>query len=109
MNTIIGRTIDLEDKIVDPLDQAIKEGLHKHHRIDKLYPFDTAFRMSGAYSQADGLIYIKGSPEHILAKSKATKKEQQMAESIMHEFAIGVYFEIWLLRLTGLLPEWPAS
>ncbi len=87
MNTIIGRTIDLEDKIVDPLDQAIKEGLHKHHRIDKLYPFDTAFRMSGAYSQADGLIYIKGSPEHILAKSKATKKEQQMAESIMHEFA----------------------
>lgn len=107
VNRIIGRTIDTAGNIVDPLDQAIKENVSEHHRIDKFYPFDTSFRMSGAYSQTDGLIYIKGSPEHILAKSKATKSEQHKAESVMHEFASKGYRVIAFAtyKISGSPPE----
>ncbi len=84
---IIGKTIDSSTTLADPLDQAIKEGSHEHHKIEKLYPFDLALRMSGAYLPNEGVIYVKGSPEHILAKSSATDAQRHVAESAMHELA----------------------
>jgi P-type Ca2+ transporter type 2C len=84
---IMGKTIDSEKTQSDPLDQAIKEGAHEHHKIEKLYPFDLSIRMSGASPHNDELIYIKGSPEHLLAKSNVTKEQRHLAESAMHELA----------------------
>jgi Ca2+-transporting ATPase len=85
--TIIGKTIDTSATQTDPLDQAIKEGSKSHVKVDKLYPFDLALRMSGAYSKNDNVVYIKGSPEHILALSSVTKEQHHQAESMMHELA----------------------
>lgn len=83
VTTIIGKTINSNDVPSDPLDQAIQENYKEPHKIIKLYPFDLALRMSGAYL-SDGYIYIKGSPEHILAKSSITKDQHHKAESVMH-------------------------
>lgn len=84
---IVGKTIDASITLADPLDQAIKERFNQHHDINKLYPFDLSLRMSGAYIQKENTIYIKGSPEHILAKSNATDDQRHAAESAMHELA----------------------
>lgn len=84
---VMQKTIDAAVSQSDPLDQAIKENTETPHTIDKLYPFDLALRMSGAYAKADNVIYIKGSPEHVLALSHVTAEQQHMAESAMHELA----------------------
>ncbi len=83
------QTIDTEATLADPLDEAIKENTSKHsdYKIDEIYPFDIALRMSGAYIKRDGVVYIKGSPEHVLAKSRVTKEQHHAAESAMHELA----------------------
>ncbi|NBU34636.1 HAD family hydrolase, partial [bacterium] len=96
---IMGRTIDVHTTQTDPLDQAIKEGSKTHQKVDKIYPFDLALRMSGAYIHEDNAVYIKGSPEHILALSNITSEQHHKAESAMHEFtskgyrviAFGIY------------------
>ena len=87
IKTIIGKTIDTRSTLADPLDIAIKELTDERHEIDKLYPFDLSIRMSGTYLKKDNVIYIKGSPEHVLAKSSATKDERHAAESAMHVLA----------------------
>lgn len=84
---VMKRTIDSSVSQVDPLDQAIKEGVKSHHKIDKMYPFDLVLRMSGAYSSRNKAVYIKGSPEHILALSKVSAKQRSEAESEMHKMA----------------------
>lgn len=81
---IMGKTIDFDVSQADPLDQAIKEASKTNHKIDKLYPFDLALRMSGAYINKDGAIYIKGSPEHVLSLSDIASEQHQKAESAMH-------------------------
>lgn len=88
---IAGLTIDSSQSLADPLDIAIHEGTVKHPKIDKLYPFELSLRMSGAYIKKDNVIYIKGSPEHILEKSKITKEQHHEAESVMHTFASSGY------------------
>lgn len=85
--SVMGKTIDSDASQADPLDQAIKEGTKLHHKIDKLYPFDLALRMSGAYINKENAIYIKGSPEHILTLSNITSEQHQRSESAMHELA----------------------
>lgn len=95
---IMGLTIDLKSKLVDPLDQAISDSTTKHHKIDKLFPFDNAVRMSGAYSKVDDLIYLKGSPEHILLMSDISKIDSKKAESVIHEFASNGYRVIAFAR-----------
>lgn len=85
----------------DPLDQALKEAIGKlgSQKADKVYAFDIALRMSGAFLRKDMSIYIKGSPEHILEKSNLSKVQRTAAESSMHEMtskgyrviAFGVY------------------
>lgn len=104
---IIGKTIDSSTTLTDPLDQAIKESAHKYHKIDKLYPFDLSLRMSGAYIHGDGVIYIKGSPEHILSKSNVTKEERHAAESAMHRLASRGYRVIAFAtyKFSGTCPE----
>lgn len=89
VSEIAGHTIDRTVTAADPLDQAIKEGTAGHHKSppDKLYPFDLAIRMSGAYSRTKQIIYIKGSPEHVLAKSDLHAEQHRAAESAMHSFA----------------------
>ena len=87
---VAARTIDAHTRPGDPLDAAILEGIIKKsqgHKINRFYPFDLKLRMSGAYSKKDGTVYIKGSPEHILANSKLTRQEHRDAESAMHEMA----------------------
>lgn len=84
---IAALTIETAAILADPLDQAIQEITDSHHVVNKLYPFELALRMSGAYIRKDGVIYVKGSPEHILAKSKNTPKQHHAAESAMHELA----------------------
>lgn len=87
--TIAEKTIDNSIKMFDPLDKALYEfvGNKKSLKIDKLYSFDIALRMSGAYVDLDNTVYIKGSPEHILAKSNISDKLHSAAESALHEFA----------------------
>lgn len=80
-------TIDSSVAQTDPLDQAIKEGAHKYYKTDKVYPFDLALGMSGTYIEKQKTIYIKGSPEHILAGSQVSKAKRHLAESVMHQFA----------------------
>lgn len=84
---IIGKTIDTDIDQADPLDQAIKDVSKTKHKVDKLYPFDISIRMSGAFFARDKTIYIKGSPEHMLAKAKITRAQHNAAESAMHKFA----------------------
>jgi Ca2+-transporting ATPase len=84
--SIIAKTIDTSTTLADPLDIAIGEGSNTKFKIDKLYPFDLALRMSGAFVADEHTIYIKGSPEHILAKARTTKEQHLAAESAMHEF-----------------------
>ncbi len=83
------KTIDRSVTLADPLDQAIKEGtqLDDGASVTRLYPFDLALRMSGTYIQANKTVFIKGSPEHILNKSRLTQTERHQAESTMHSFA----------------------
>jgi len=104
---IMGKTIDSEEIQSDPLDQAIKESVHEHHKIEKLYPFDLSLRMSGASPHNDYVIYIKGSPEHLLAKSSATKEQRHSAESAMHELASKGYRVIAFgtYKIPGEYPE----
>jgi Ca2+-transporting ATPase len=85
---IAGLTIDTSENQSDPLDQAIKEFVDNNNQtIDKLYPFDISLRMSGAFIEKDQTIYIKGSPEHILAKSNLSPKQHSDAESAIHSLA----------------------
>ena len=86
-------TLEPDQQAPDPLDIAILEGTAKPHghAVAKLYPFDIAIRMSGAYVKEDKTIYIKGSPEHILAKSKLTKQQRHASESAMHVLAAKGY------------------
>ena len=106
VKAIIGKTIDSSGVQSDPLDQAIQESYKEHHKIKKLYPFDLALRMSGAYLP-DGYIYIKGSPEHILAKSSITKDQHHKAESAMHTMTSKGYRVIafGIYKVNGLYPE----
>jgi len=84
---VIGKTIDSSKSQSDPLDQAIMDYAKSHDKISKLYPFDLALRMSGAYSRDTSAVYIKGSPEHVLALSNVTHEQQHAAESAMHKMA----------------------
>ena len=86
---IAERTIDKLMVLSDPLDKAIKEFVegHKDHKINKLYPFDISLRMSGAFIESDKIIYIKGSPEHVLSKSKITNEQRHISESVLRELA----------------------
>ncbi|MFS8119402.1 MAG: cation-translocating P-type ATPase, partial [Microcoleus sp.] len=86
-------TIDTEEQATDPLDRAILEGYKNNHghKVDKLYPFDLALRMSGAYIAKDNTTYIKGSPEHVLMLSKLTGEQRHEAESMMHTLAAKGY------------------
>ena len=75
--------------LTDPLDIALIEnaGAIQLPKVAKLYPFDLSLRMSGAFPQHDTKVYIKGSPEHILALSKLGSAAKHQAESVMHNFA----------------------
>ena len=82
-------TIDANSTQTDPLDIAIQESddTPSTRPITKLYPFDLAIRMSGTYVEKDKTIYLKGSPEHILANSTLAKDKHHEAESAMHTLA----------------------
>ncbi len=89
VNDFVVLTIDPKEQASDPLDIAILECSkgNNRHIVDMLYPFDIATRMSGAYSKKDKTVYLKGSPEHVLALSKLTEKQHHKAESMMHTMA----------------------
>ena len=102
-------TFDSATKLSDPLDLAISESVHNVHstKADQIYPFDISVRMSGTYTSKDNTIYIKGSPEHVLAKSKITDEQHRQAESTMHEFASKGYrvIAIATYRVVGEPPK----
>lgn len=87
IHTVAASTIDYSANTTDPLDNAIAEytGGDTRCKIGKLYAFNIALRMSGAYIAKEKAIYIKGAPEHILAKSVLSKEERYKAESAMHK------------------------
>lgn len=91
IENVLLKTIDDNDIQKDPLDQAIREFSDFKYKIDKYYPFDLSLRMSGAYIKNDSIIYIKGSPEHLIEKSNLHKTDKYKAESAMHEFAAKGY------------------
>ncbi|HEX9153714.1 MAG TPA: cation-transporting P-type ATPase, partial [Candidatus Saccharimonadales bacterium] len=86
-------TLDTKEASSDPLDKAIIDYSpdSKSQKVDKLYPFDIAIRISGAFIKKDNAIYVKGSPEHVLEKSDAAKEQRHLAESAMHELAAKGY------------------
>lgn len=87
MPDIAARTLDVRAKLSDPLDRAIEEASRERVHVGRVYPFDITLRMSGAFNARDKKIYIKGSPEHIIARSRISKKLRHDAESAMHELA----------------------
>lgn len=93
-------TLDTQDKLSDPLDIAIEEASSSRPRVDQVYPFDLSLRMSGAYSLHEQQLYVKGSPEHILAKSRLSKDDHHRAESAMHELAAKGYRVIAFAKKT---------
>jgi Ca2+-transporting ATPase len=87
LEQIARSTID-HNELIDPLDIAISETkAGKSAIIQKFFPFDLQLRMSGGYSLKDQKIFIKGSPEHIIDKSKLSAKEKHDALSQMHVLA----------------------
>jgi len=103
------RTVDGLMILSDPLDRAVKEYVEnrENHKIDKLYPFDISLRMSGAFIENDKTIYIKGSPEHVLDKSKIKPEQYHIAESVLHELASKGYRVIAFAKykVEGGLPD----
>jgi len=103
------RTVDGLMILSDPLDRAVKEYVEnrENHKIDKLYPFDISLRMSGAFIENDKTIYIKGSPEHVLDKSKIKPEQYHIAESVLHEPASKGYRVIAFAKykVEGGLPD----
>lgn len=89
LDTVAGNAIDSSAKRADPLDTALTEhiGSAEARTADKVYPFDLALRMSGTYIRKDSVIYIKGSPEHLLSLAKLKKEQHHAAESAMRELA----------------------
>ena len=81
------RTLEPES-VTDPLDIAIvQSNPNRKTHIGKLYPFDLALRLSGAFSTTEKKLYIKGAPEKILAVSNASDIVKKTAEQKMLEYA----------------------
>lgn len=98
LKSIVAKAVD-DDEGSDPLDLAIKEFLPdagSKQNANKFYPFNIALRVSGSFVPEDKKIYIKGSPEHIIAQSKLDKESKHQAESALREFASQGY------RVVGL-------
>lgn len=95
-------TIDSTKPQIDPLDRAIIEATKTRIEIEKLYPFNLALRMSGAYDKQTKTIYIKGAPEHILNLSKVDKQQKSEADSIIHQYASRGYRVIAFAKLTAV-------
>ncbi len=96
-------TIDTSASQIDPLDIAIYENVpRKTAAPSRVYPFDVALRMSGAYFAHEKALYIKGSPEHVLSASATTKTIYHKAESIMHEMASKGYRVIAVAKLDAV-------
>jgi Ca2+-transporting ATPase len=89
VNKSAAHTVNSDDGSKDSIDLVIREHLRKYSNltINKAYPFDINVRMSGMYVRSDQRIYLKGSPEHMLSKSSATKEQRNAVESAMHSFA----------------------
>lgn len=108
VTTIIGKTLDLSSEQSDPIDEAIREKvkLKDDHGVEKVYAFDITLRMSGALNK-DGWVYIKGSPEHMLAKSNVTSKQKKAIESAIHELASKGYRVVACgkYKLSGSVPN----
>jgi len=105
---LAAHTLDSQNKLTDPLDIAIEEGLRGDApEVDKVYPFELSLRMSGAYSKKDRMLYIKGSPEHMLVKANISKTDHRVAESSMHELAAKGYrvIAVGRLKVSGQPPE----
>lgn len=86
-------TINLKGKAHDPLDTAMHEYIIAHKYPAKkllaplaILPFDQSVAMSGnIWRGAHGHdLYVKGAPEHILARCKLPRTDHQAAESALH-------------------------
>jgi len=90
---VASMTADPNQESPDPLDIAIFEKMDKKikNEITKLYPFNLNSRMSGAYFEKKGMIYIKGSPEHMLKKADISSKRYNLAESSMRKLTAEGY------------------
>lgn len=89
--------------ISDPLNKAIakKYKSHKSIKPNDFYSFDLRLRMSGTFygDASGGYLYIKGSPEAILEKSKLNPQELHNCESTLHKMASKGYRVIGFARL----------
>lgn len=86
-------TADSNQESPDPLDVAIFNKMDKKikNEVTKLYPFNLNSRMSGAYFEKKRMIYIKGSPEHMLKKANISPKRYSLAESSMRKLTAEGY------------------
>lgn len=95
-------TIDSQGNQFDPLDIAILNATKTRIDIEKLYPFNLALRMSGAYDSQTQTIYIKGAPEHIVNLCRLDKKDKTEADSVIHQYASKGYRVIAFAKLTAV-------
>jgi len=91
--SVASMTADSNQESLDPLDIAIFNKMDKKIKseVTRLYPFNLDSRMSGAYFEKKGMIYIKGSPEHMLNKADISPKLYSMAESSMRKLTAEGY------------------
>lgn len=92
LNEILPRVINKSSKAHDPLDTAMHEYATAHHLSKNIpeptavLPFDQSVAMSGnTWKGRHGHdLFVKGAPEHILARCKLSKTDHQAAESMLH-------------------------
>lgn len=74
---------------IDPLDIALRDSTPdtEVNAVDKFFAFDVETRMSGSYVAKDSILYIKGSPEHILQRCEVSEKDKNKIEKTLLSFA----------------------
>ena len=91
LNEVLPRAINKSSKAHDPLDTAMHEYAATHHLSKNIpeptavLPFDQTVAMSGnTWKGGHGHdLFVKGAPEHILARCKLSKTDHQAAESAL--------------------------
>lgn len=116
LETALTRSIITGDSSFDPLDKAMQDCVRRQKlpkprsEATKVLPFEQKSAMSGVVWL--GSLYVKGSPERILARSRLDAETKKYAETTLGQFTAKGYRVIALahtddtsLKTLGELPQ----
>ncbi len=108
LHTIIAHTINTrEGQYTDPLDQTLADFLQQQRTVYPSHPallslpFEQKVGISGNLWHSGELyeLYVKGTPEHILARCDLTENEHEQATAKLHSLAANGYRVIALAHV----------